>query len=76
MNYDPKVYELVKHFLEAVPENTERNRQLLAQHLVAGGQGGSVMAGGEHREPQPSRRCASNGPGSWRLLPRLAACRH
>ena len=33
MNYTPKVYELVKHFLEAVPENTERNRQLLAQHL-------------------------------------------
>ena len=27
-------YELVKHFLEAVPEkNTKRNRQLLAQHL-------------------------------------------
>ena len=34
MSYDPKVHELVKHFLEAVPEkNTKRNRQLLAQHL-------------------------------------------
>jgi hypothetical protein len=34
MSYDPKVYELVKHFLETVPEkNTKRNRQLLAQHL-------------------------------------------
>jgi hypothetical protein len=34
MSYDPKVYELVKHFLEAVLEkNTERNRQLLAQHI-------------------------------------------
>ena len=34
MSYDPKVYELVKHFLEAVPEkNTERNRHLLARHI-------------------------------------------
>jgi hypothetical protein len=34
MNYDPKVYELAKHFLAATPEkNTERNRQLLAQHI-------------------------------------------
>ena len=34
MNYAPKVYELAEHFLEAVPEkNTERNRQLLAQHI-------------------------------------------
>jgi hypothetical protein len=31
MSYDTRVYELVKHFLEAVPEkNSERNRQLLA----------------------------------------------
>ena len=34
MNYDPKVYELVKHFLDATPEkDTERNRHLLAQHI-------------------------------------------
>ena len=34
MSYDPKVYQLVEHFLSAVPEkNTARNRQLLAQHI-------------------------------------------
>ena len=33
MSYDPKVYQLVEHFLSGVPENTERNRQLLAQHI-------------------------------------------
>ena len=34
MNYDPKVYELVKYFLEATPEkNTGRNRHLLARHI-------------------------------------------
>ena len=32
MSYDVRVYELVEHFLSAVPEkNTERNRHLLAQ---------------------------------------------
>ena len=40
MNYDPKVYELIKHFLEAVPEkNTERNRQLLARLAAPGAEG-------------------------------------
>ena len=34
MNYNPKVYELVEHFLKSMPEkNTERNRHLLAQHI-------------------------------------------
>ena len=34
MSYDARVYKLVEHFLSGVPEkNTERNRQLLAQHI-------------------------------------------
>lgn len=34
VSYDAQVYQLVEHFLSRVPEkNTERNRQLLAQHI-------------------------------------------
>ena len=79
MSYDPKVYALVKHFLEAVPEKKHQTQPAAARptspgraggldpvHAVARRQGGSVMLAGLPAAVAVSQTL----PGFWSQNPR------